>query len=441
MENEEKIREELYNVTTINDLFPDRSKIIRPEEISLIIKKIECFEGMCIYYEERALYYLYNQIKNALKNDYQKLNFFYGYVDGVEIDTLDLRYFESDNLYLPSVIFNNVHFHKVILPENYDRLFSRDYLFEGGITIDEVIIDNLNSESFLNHHREFRADESPVTFKNSLYVELSRVCNGKCTFCRNHHLPPCKYDLKNIITNLGIISPYVKYVIFGGGEPTLKIDDLYAIMNSGVIDNTENIIFTNGTGDYDSYRLRRKFRSMFSYNLSRHHYDDKENARILGIDESKVMNSQQLSSFIEYSHVTLAATLHQDGLNNFQDIVGYLQYCTDMGAENILLQTLHEDLDETNNYDIDKELDKVIEYLKLCGYKASLPIYSSSNYCMIILSSDINNNVISIKRYIKEQDNKFVSSVKKSFDLAMDPSGRVYSSWNEKNKKLDLKKL
>lgn len=49
----------------------------------------------------------------------------------------------------------------------------------------------------------------------NLYLELDRLCNMNCSFCRNQSLESVEYDLDAIIKNLLPIVPYLKELSIG----------------------------------------------------------------------------------------------------------------------------------------------------------------------------------------------------------------------------------
>ena len=64
---------------------------------------------------------------------------------------------------------------------------------------------------------------------------------------RNETFEKSKYDLEHIIETLNSVKKYLNAVVIGGGEPTLKIDDVMRLKECCDAENFDWHMFTNGT--------------------------------------------------------------------------------------------------------------------------------------------------------------------------------------------------
>lgn len=291
-----------------------------------------------------------------------------------------------------------------------------------------------------------RISESAITFFTKVYVELSRSCNAKCTFCRNESFEKTNYDIQKIIETLDLIKNYVNAVVIGGGEPTLRLDDIKKLRENIIQDKIDWHLFTNGSNSSiieDNYIMDN-----FRLNLSRHAVNDSENAEIFKIDSNKIMTTSEIEKLNSRNkEVTLNAVCFKGGLDSFEKVIDYIRYAKEIGCKKVLIQDLQRELSLGNNF-IDNHLTidsnilpKVRQHLKDNGYKEKYPIYATGGYVSYILEK--NDFSISLQSYINqnELDENWIKSIKRAFDLSIDPSGNLYENWNQKQGKVKIKRL
>lgn len=176
--------------------------------------------------------------------------------------------------------------------------------------------------------------------KLNCYLEMSSDCNCSCSFCRNQFFESKNYDFKNILSNLSLILPYLKEINIGGGEPTLRMNDLIslkktltyitklryitnyeilkAMENNHIICSIHNylgvmseilksrnniynkslkrinfVVFSNGTSSLENYE--KLIDEGFSLVFSRHHYDDIKNKEIFNAS-TDILNGNEIGS-------------------------------------------------------------------------------------------------------------------------------------------------
>ena len=453
---------EIYYIIKMN--LPQKNKFIIStkyelynEMIDKALEEDEKREGM--------LNKLYNKLTNSTFSIIDKINFFQGSIYNKtynQIDFSDISYY-----LLSQIMFFNCKFNQITLPKDIDwnnpekfldgpALFFRDQIrsdHRSAYTlIPYIIIPNVNPSSWkeLANIVNNRLDHTCFTKQTNLYLELGRICNANCFFCRNQFLEPCKYDIETIEDNFDFLTPYLDNVVIGGGEPTLLKGDLRNFSRNCMYSNIKYYISTNGSCSYsDLLEIANDYN--YNINLSRHALEDEENNKIFGIDTIGIEDIKKISKDISKNiyrekKLTLVATCFQGGLDTVGDLERYIELSDYVNSNAILFQTLHEDLENDNKMvkQIDEEIfDEVICKLKEQGYiVGELPIYSIGDYKLIIAKSPYKDKKISFKKYItkEESEKEWNRASKRSFDLSMAPNGDVYQNWHQTSDKIMIKK-
>ena len=286
-----------------------------------------------------------------------------------------------------------------------------------------------------------RISTSLFTFFKKVYLELSRICNANCKFCRNSTFPRIKYDLENIVKTLESIKKHVNAVVIGGGEPTLRIDDVKELYNHFLGAGIDWHMFTNGTSDavlsdYDIY-------SKFKINLSRHAISDEENARVFNAGKSDILTSEQVKRLVDLcgpENMSLNATCFKGGLDNGEKIIDYINYWRDLGVNKFLIQNQQKEAslysDVSNGEDLSINLlafNQVRNYLLDKKFKEKQHIIATGGYITTILKNKV-GTTIALQDYISEDElSKYWQyAIKRVFDLSIDPAGNLYENWHQK---------
>lgn len=117
----------------------------------------------------------------------------------------------------------------------------------------------------------------------NIYVRLTNVCNARCSFCSFHGKDRVAFDRHKFWYLIHEIFDKVKInkISFTGGEPTMNMGDLRFCLREVKKLNKDifTVLSTNGYGIGDLGSDRKLIDSIA---LSRHHYDDKLNAALMG---------------------------------------------------------------------------------------------------------------------------------------------------------------
>lgn len=296
-----------------------------------------------------------------------------------------------------------------------------------------------------------RISSSAITFFTKVYLELSRVCNARCKFCRNESFEKSSYNLEQILETLQSIKEYLNAVVIGGGEPTLRLEDAIFLKEQCIANNIDWHIFTNGTNPniIEDTRITRGFK----INLSRHAIKDSDNAAIFGVNPSKIMTTQDIRNLNDRAEVTLNATCFKGGLDTPAKILDYIDFAREIGCSKVLIQNLQRDsslglLGGSNRHlHIDNNaLNEVIDFLKnecFALQQKKYPIYASGGYVSYIFKDPTDGFSISIQKYITKEElsQNWPKAVKRAFDLSIDPTGKLYENWHQNNGEVDLQSL
>jgi len=158
-----------------------------------------------------------------------------------------------------------------------------------------------------------------------LYViPIERNCNGKCPFCitrfrdyKNHLLKTDR--LREVLEN----NEFEKIEITGGGEPSVhpKIFEIIKLCKS----YAPTQIYTNGSLNFDS-----KQNELTKICLSRAHYNDSENQRIMGI-KYDIRKYKGLP-------VKLSLMIHKSGISTEAEVLKYVEWAKNRSDSIVIRQ-------------------------------------------------------------------------------------------------------
>lgn len=420
----------LYDYVTKKEMIEDKEKLVKELEDILNFDKQGDYKRF------------YNLFKENFSLD-DKLNFFKRKIKDKHIKNLDFT--DVSALILNMFDFENNIFDNVVIDKPLNELVTSFPYYDDEITKNDyklLKLPKIKYDSWQeNEGAKNRISNSQITFLTKVYVELSRICNANCLFCRNKSFEKCNYDLKRINETLNMIRNYINIIVIGGGEPTLRLDDikyLYDEFNK-LYNDVSWRMFTNGTNP--DFICNKSIPKNIGINLSRHATNDLENAKIFGVSPSNIMTANDIEKLIDRNRNTiLSATCFKGGLDSYNKIIDYINFAQNLGCRKILLTDLNNDFsmgnkDYSKNLTIDPSIfNLVIIHLQEMGYKMEYPIYATGGYVAYIFENK-EGFTITIQSYItkEELDKSWESSVKRAFDLSIDPSGNLYENWHQKS--------
>jgi molybdenum cofactor biosynthesis enzyme MoaA len=174
----------------------------------------------------------------------------------------------------------------------------------------------------------------------NLSVIMPVGCNAKCEFCYWEKRCGLTADRFKFVADT--LPEMFKQVSITGGEPTLSnelIDYLKIARNR--FDKV--VLNTNG------YKLNKShFKFCDHINISRHHYDDKENIKVFR--SRNIPNRYLLAKLCSYGDVTLNCVL-PDGFKDVEFVNKYISFAKSIGAKVAFRKHF-------NNLDVLTEIDK-----------------------------------------------------------------------------------
>ena len=168
-------------------------------------------------------------------------------------------------------------------------------------------------------------------------IPVEKLCNASCGFCITDSRKTSDKEFIDIGDLDKIIRSFVhqeieKIEITGGGEPTLHphLNEIIDICSS----KTKTQLYTNGS------TFLRKIKNLDELEylcISRTHYDERENERIMGI--------KQDISYIKLGStpIKLSLILLKSGINKRKEILSYLHWAEKFAKKVVIRQLFQHD--------------------------------------------------------------------------------------------------
>lgn len=226
-------------------------------------------------------------------------------------------------------------------------------------------------------------DNDPIKIKKpyiTIYVKTNG-CNAKCKFCtytKSNKFNESKY--KEILSEVSS-KILINKIGVTGGEPTLKWDNFLKITNISreYIPHCELSLNTNG------YNWNKLFdESIYEkydfIQLSRHHYNDNINKLIFGTETPKSKDIEYVTNKIKNDHlIQLRCTLIKNNIDNKDEIIKYLNWCNNIGINDIGFTSLMPNNDFSINNFIDIDDNYLIDsnlYLSKCRNRSGCKCFN-----------------------------------------------------------------
>ena len=292
---------------------------------------------------------------------------------------------------------------------------------------------SLKSNSYLNEKIK-KVPFSPFSTHTSLYIKIGNKCNGSCSFCKNYTEKQTPTDIEritNTLCDIDILS-HLNEIYFGGGEPSLYLEEIKNILTKmrNLLyekDITKPVLyfFTNSSGSWkDIYKNLSPYFN-FKFILSRHEIEDEKNQKIIGVEYD--LDNPYLKRLISQGHLILSATYSD--LNMRDDFLQeYFEFGKKLGINRFIIQSLETKTDIFVP-DLDKHLHEFKKYLIEQGLSTQRKIVSTSYFDLDLLSG--NGYSVALKKYFEPEalEEHMKYQPKHSFDLGMDSNGEMYNDF------------
>ena len=303
--------------------------------------------------------------------------------------------------------------------------------------------------------------ENIQTVPEQIDVMVNSECNARCQMCIQEITWKISTGEQDPFTK-GVSSHIKEYydlggrkVIITGGEPTLKPSRVISTLEelSKYTDWSLIAMYTNGSrllkeSDGETLAWKLKQSGLHYVNLSVHHYDSLENNRIFGID---VGNPRIIGKHLSDMGMPLrlCATLQKGGLENTVDVLRYLDFAQECGAQDAYLRELF------RVYNVDSNNESIRGHLEYIDFNfiPIKPIIEELQNRKIIQTGQRNN-------FQGREKNELAFETKTGFPfytsqleigkekskelpyLVIMPNGNLYSTWMGEQFKVDsLKKF
>jgi wyosine [tRNA(Phe)-imidazoG37] synthetase (radical SAM superfamily) len=220
---------------------------------------------------------------------------------------------------------------------------------------EEILLEDLMAMAYkLKNNRIYEYNE--LKPRSISILPIASACQAKCWFCFSESsisIEKEKFivDLSNLnnICKKGFDLGVKRFVITGGGEPTLlKEDVLLKIIKTAKRYFPTVLMISNGyeLAKLNDIELLKKMQSLINAGLttlaiSRHHYDLSENAKIMGLK----IDSDRIFSCIKNNNlnikIRLVCVLQKNGIMDDNTIAGYINYAKMQGIDQICFKELY----------------------------------------------------------------------------------------------------
>ena len=288
--------------------------------------------------------------------------------------------------------------------------------------------------SILSNEKIKKVPFSPFSTHTSLYIKIGNKCNGSCSFCKNYTEKQTPTDIEritNTLCDIDILS-HLNEIYFGGGEPSLYLEEIKNILTKmrnllyeKNITKPVLYFFTNGSGSWkDIYKNLSPYFN-FKIILSRHEIEDEKNQKIIGVEYD--LDNPYLKRLISQGHLILSATYSD--LNMRDDFLQeYFEFGKKLGINRFIIQSLETKTDIFVP-DLDKHLHEFKKYLIEQGLSTQRKIVSTSYFDLDLLNG--NGYSVALKKYFEPEalEEHMKYQPKHSFDLGMDSNGEMYNDF------------
>ncbi|MFA5887235.1 MAG: radical SAM protein [Candidatus Nanoarchaeia archaeon] len=194
-------------------------------------------------------------------------------------------------------------------------------------------------------------------------IPIENACNARCPFCiTKYRQMKCKSPMSPLfLENTLKLMDISKIEITGGGEPTLNsfIGEIIKVC----AEKAETQMYTNG-----SFGFFPEINLLSTLCISRHHYEGKENKRLMGIS----YNLAELCKNVKCD-IKLSLLLLKSGISTKKMLEKYLEWAKATGIKKVVVRQLL----KHNNKDYMKIYEK--EFVPTEGLKLDWPVIKDNH--------------------------------------------------------------
>jgi len=169
----------------------------------------------------------------------------------------------------------------------------------------------------------------------NFFVRMTDLCCANCAFCKYHSEKSQVFDMKKFKMAFDEIRSvmWVNKLALTGGEPTLCLDDVFAIVDYVHKSDPEIPITINTNGRYLKNLDKKRFLDkIYDIALSVHHYDEERNSAIFRSDEGHA-SIQDVRKFVGKNKLHIRCNLIKGQIDNSIEVAKFLKFFADMGIQ------------------------------------------------------------------------------------------------------------
>ena len=210
---------------------------------------------------------------------------------------------------------------------------------------------------------------NPDVGLRTLFFAITKQCTMKCKHCFEWENLN-KEDVLSTSDIINIVRKYQKYgatqIMFSGGEPLLRVNDIYKVL-AEVKKNTDFWIITSGLGlDLDQTHKLKQL-GLTGVMVSLDHYDEEENNQFRGHHNAYEIAVQAVKNANEVKLVTCLAICTTKEFVSYTNLNNYMKLAKKIGVSFVqLIEPRSKGRYKDNKVELGKKEIEILEetYLK-----------------------------------------------------------------------------
>lgn len=214
-----------------------------------------------------------------------------------------------------------------------------------------------NVEVYSIKKMKFGEKEKQISSEAGLSIYVTNKCNAKCSFCMNMYednfLKCQELQESEYFNRLEYILEYLKpikpAVLITGGETTksAKLPQILKMLKEKGYKIRS--FATNGSGLLDRIEGKTVVQHMLengavnNINISRMHYDEEKNNKIMKISEGITRNQlKQVMTFLNTNEMDarISCNLQKEGISTLEDMLTFKEEYKKLGADTVIFREL-----------------------------------------------------------------------------------------------------
>jgi MoaA/NifB/PqqE/SkfB family radical SAM enzyme len=188
----------------------------------------------------------------------------------------------------------------------------------------------------------------------NIYVKVTEKCQAKCKFCEFCSQENTEFDLHKFYYVMSELQKkiIINKISFTGGELSLDIDNFKSILIKTKEVSPKSFIVANTNG-YNISELM-DMDEIDSVALSRHHYNERKNSEIFGINSFiNIPTNNELNNLHNKHKIHFSCNLVKGYIDSYEEMCKYLEWSASVGVRDVGFVTLM----KVNDYCTDNHID------------------------------------------------------------------------------------